>query len=88
MKDSNIATPSNRFELLKDRLKTRFLDFITVSLLVFVFLIPLIVWNMSLTYSGVLTINEENYLLMGLIVYAPYIIFIMIFGLGVVGALY
>ena len=88
MKNNPLPVPTNRFELLKDRLKTRFLDFVTVSLLVLLFLAPLIVWNMSLTYSGTLVVNQENYLLMGLIIYAPYIIFIMIFGLGVMGALY
>lgn len=88
MKNNTLPTPKNRFELLKDRLKTRFLDFVVVSLLVLVFLIPLIVWNMSLTYSNAFTITEENYLLMALLAYAPYILFIMIFGLGIVGALY
>lgn len=88
MKNRVLPTPTNRFELLKDRLKTRFLDFIVVSLLVVVFLIPLIVWNMSLTYSKTFEVTQDNYLLMGLIIYAPYIVFIMIFGLGVVGALY
>lgn len=83
-----LETPKNRFELLKDRLKTRFLDFIVVSLLVMVFLIPLIVWNMSLTYSNAFEITAENYILMSLLAYGPYIIFIMIFGLGVMGALY
>ncbi len=88
MKDKQINTPTNRMALLKDRLKTRFWDFITVSLLVTIFLVPLIVWNMSLTYSDTFTINDDNFLFTGLIVYAPYILFIMIFGLGVVGALY
>lgn len=85
---SELVTPSTRPELLKDRLKTRFLDFIVVSLLVALFLIPLIVWNMSLTYSKAFEITSENYLLTALIIYAPYIIFIIIFGLGVSGALY
>ena len=83
-----ITTPKNRFELLKDRLKTRFLDFIVVSLLVLVFLIPLLVWDMSITYSNAITFTAENYILMALLKFGPYIPFIMIFGLGVVGALY
>ena len=88
MKDKQISTPTNRISLLKDRLKTRFWDFISVSLLITIFLLPLIIWNMSLTYSDSFVMNEDNYLLTGLIVFGPYIIFIMIFGLGITGALY
>ena len=33
-----LKTPDNRFELLKDRLKTRFFDFMLVSLLVGLFI--------------------------------------------------
>ena len=83
-----LKTPENRFQLLKDRLKTRFFDFMLVSLLVGVFLIPFAVWIVVINNSSAFIVNEENYLLVSLIAYAPYIPLMMILGLGVVGALY
>ena len=85
---SELATPRNRFELLKDRLKTRFFDFMLVSLLVGIFLIPYVVWVIIINNSSTFVANEENYLLTSLIAYVPYIFTSMIFGLGVVGAMY
>ena len=85
---SDLVTPRNRFELLKDRLKTRFFDFMLVSLLMGIFLIPYVVWIIVINNASAFTVTEENYLVMALIAYAPYIITSMIFGLGVVGAMY
>ena len=42
--ENNIKTPETRFQLLGDRLKTRFFDFMLVSLLMGLLLIPYIVW--------------------------------------------
>ena len=86
--ETNIKTPENRFQLLKDRLKTRFFDFMLVSLLMGLFLIPYVVWVVLINNSSAFITTEENYLLTSLMAYAPYIPLAMIFGLGVVGALY
>lgn len=86
--EQNIKTPDNRFELLKDRLKTRFFDFMLVSLLTGIFLVPYIVWVVLINTSQAFVATEENYLLIALLAYGPYIPLAMIFGLGVVGALY
>ena len=86
--ENNIKTPDNRFQLLGDRLKTRFFDFMLVSLLMGLFLIPYIVWIVLINNSSAFIPTEENYLLTSLMAYAPYIPLAMIFGLGVVGALY
>ena len=86
--DEQIKLPSNRIELLKDRLKTRFFDFMLVSLLMSIFLIPYLVWIILINNSKAFIITSENYLFISLIAYAPYILTSMIFGLGVVGALY
>ena len=85
---SDLVTPRNRFELLKDRLKTRFFDFMLVSLLMGIFLIPYVVWIIVINNSSTLVATEDNYLMMALISYAPFIFTSMIFGLGVMGALY
>ncbi len=86
--EKNIKTPETRFELLCDRLKTRFFDFMLVSLLMGLFLIPYVVWIVLINNSTAFIPTEENYLLTSLMAYAPYIPLAMIFGLGVVGALY
>ena len=86
--ENNIKTPDNRFQLLGDRLKTRFFDFMLVSLLMGLFLIPYIVWIVLINNSTAFIPTEENYLLTSLMTYAPYIPLAMIFGLGVVVALY
>ena len=86
--ENNIKTPETRFQLLGDRLKTRFFDFMLVSLLMGLFLIPYIVWIVLINNSSAFVLTQENFLLMSLIAYAPYIPLAMIFGLGVVGALY
>lgn len=80
--------PNNRFELLKDRLKTRFFDFMLVSLLISIFLIPFIVWIIFINASSFFVPTEENFLFISLVAYLPYIPILMIFGLGVVGAMY
>lgn len=85
---NELKTPSNRFELLKDRLKTRFFDFVLVSLLVGVFFIPFVSWIVIINVSKAFAVTKDNYLLVSLIAYLPYIGFIMIAGLGVMGALY
>ena len=86
--ETNIKTPENRFQLLGDRLKTRFFDFMLVSLLMGLFLTPYVVWIVLINNSTAFIPTEENYLLTSLMAYAPYIPLAMIFGLGVVGALY
>ena len=86
--ENNISLPENRFELLKDRLKTRFFDFMLVSLLVGLFIVPYVVWVIIINTSQAFVVNEENFLLMSLIAYLPYIPLTMIFFLVVVGALY
>ena len=86
--ENNIKTPETRFQLLGDRLKTRFFDFMLVSLLMGLFLIPYVVWIVLINNSTAFIPTEENYLLTSLMAYAPYIPLAMIFGLGVVGALY
>ena len=56
-----LKTPDNRFELLKDRLKTRFFEFMLVSLLVGLFILPygwvliiggifIFIWGLLLTF--------------------------------------
>ena len=83
-----LKTPENRFQLLGDRLKTRFLDFMLVSLLMSIFLIPYVVWIIVINNSFLFTVSQENYLLTALFAYLPYIPLTMIVGLGVMGALY
>ena len=83
-----VKTPSNRFELLKDRLKTRFFDFMLVSLLIGVFIVPYIIWIVVINNNSFFIPTSDNYLLVAFIAYAPYIPLAMIFGLGIVGALY
>ncbi len=85
---SELRVCKNRSELLGDRLKTRFFDFIWLSLLTFVFIIPLLVWIIYCNYVLVAQITNENYLLMSLLIYLPYIPLGMVFGLGIGGALY
>ena len=80
--------PENRFELLKDRLRTRFFDFMLVSLLMAIFLVPYLIWIIFINKSSFFTLTLDNYLFVSLIAYAPYIVTSMIFGLGVVGAMY
>ena len=84
----DLKLPENRFQLLGDRLKTRFFDFMLVSLLVGIFIVPYVMWIIFINNSPFFIPTEENYLLVSLIAYAPYIVFSMIFGLGVVGAMY
>ncbi len=86
--DKRVIVPENRFQLLGDRLKTRFFDFMLVSVLMGIFLIPYIVWIVFMNNSSFFVPTEDNFLLIALISYAPYIPLAMIFGLGVVGALY
>ena len=86
--DQEIKLPETRFELLKDRLKTRFFDFMLVSVLMGIFLVPYLVWIIFINNSSFFVPTEENFLLVSLIAYGPYIPLAMIFGLGVVGALY
>lgn len=88
MEASNNDLPKTRFALLKDRLKRRFFDFILLSLLTTVFLIPLVVWMIVVNYVLISQVNNDNYLFMTLLIYLPYIPFGMVFGLGVSGALY
>ncbi len=88
MEKAPLKLPDNRFELLKDRLKTRFFDFMLVSLLMGIFLIPYVVWIILINNTAFFIPTSENYLLVALMAYAPYIILSMIIGLGVVGALY
>lgn len=83
-----LKTPENRFQLLGDRLKTRFLDFMLVSLLMGIFLIPYVVWIIVINNSSLFTVSQDNYLLTSLFAYLPYIPLTMIFGLGAMGALY
>lgn len=86
--EKDLPLPENRFQLLKDRLKTRFFDFMLVSLLMGIFIIPYVVWIVLINNNSFFVPNEENYMLVALIAYSPYIICSMVFGLGVVGALY
>ncbi len=86
--EKQTKTPETRIELLGDRLKTRFFDFILVSLLMGIFLIPYVVWIILINNSSSFIPTQDNYLLTALIAYGPYIPLAMIFGLGVVGALY
>ena len=86
--DKRVVVPENRFQLLGDRLKTRFFDFMLVSVLMGIFLVPYIVWIVFMNNSSFFVPTEDNFLLIALISYAPYIPLAMIFGLGVVGALY
>ena len=86
--DKRVIVPQNRFQLLGDRLKTRFFDFMLVSVLMGIFLVPYIVWIVFMNNSSFFVPKEDNFLLIALISYAPYIPLAMIFGLGVVGALY
>ena len=85
---NDVKTPSNRFELLKDRLKTRFLDFVLVSLLTGLFFIPFAFWIVFINTAKFFAATSDNYLLISLIAYGPYIPLLMIAGLGIVGALY
>lgn len=85
---NDVKTPSNRFELLKDRLKTRFLDFVLVSLLVGLFFVPFAFWIVFINTAKFFVATADNYLLISLFAYLPYIPLLMIAGLGIVGALY
>lgn len=78
---------TTRRELLKYSLKTRFLDFPLLSIFVFLFLIPLLVWIIFSNYMLVPQINEDNFFFMASLIYLPYIPLGMVFGLGICGAL-
>ena len=84
----SIKECTNRWEVLGDRLKTRFFDFVWLSFLTFLFVVPLVVWIIYCNYVLVPQITTENYLMMSLIIYLPYIPLGMVFGLGITGALY
>ena len=75
---------NNRFELFKELLRYRFLDLFLCSLCLSLFLIPDLAFNV---FIQDLFINE-NYFLNYVLIYSIKIIFFMIFGLGVSGALY
>ena len=85
---SELKVCKNRTELLGDRLKTRCFDFIWLSFLTFLFMVPLLVWIIYCNYVLVPQINTTNFFLMSLLVYLPYIPLGMVFGLGIGGALY
>ena len=85
---NSIKECNTRFEVLGDRLKTRFFDFVWLSFLTFIFIIPLIGWIITCNYVFVPQITNENFLLMSLLIYLPYIPLGMVFGLGITGALY
>ena len=85
---NSVKECKNRFEVLGDRLKTRFFDFVWLSFLTFIFVIPLLVWIIYCNYVLVPQITNENFLVMSLIVYGPYIPLGMVFGLGITGGLY
>ena len=85
---NSIKDCNTRFEVLGDRLKTRFFDFVWLSFLTFIFIIPLIGWIITCNYVFVPQITNENFLLMSLLIYLPYIPLGMVFGLGISGALY
>ena len=73
-----------RKALLKNILRYRFLDIITCSLCISLFLIPNILFNI---FVGNTFLNQD-YLLNVILVYAIKIILIMIFGVGISGAFY
>ena len=78
--------PSSRPGLLKDTLRYRFFDIVAVSMLTAVFGIPAVMWLIFASYSDLFGGLDNIYVLA--VVYGTLIPLIMIFGLGVSGALY
>lgn len=76
--------PNNRFELFKELLHYRFLDLIICSLCLGLFILPDIVFNIFIQDTFI----NDNYFFNYILIYSIKIIFFMIFGLGVSGALY
>lgn len=74
----------NRFELFKEILKYRWLDLVLCSLCLGLFLIPNYLFNIFVQDTFLSESNIYNYVF----VYFVKIIFFMIFGLGVSGAMY
>lgn len=83
-KNKEQPLPTTRFELLKDTLKYRLFEIILVSIYMFIFILPLIIWFIFIGYSQFKEPNIFNSLLQ----YGVAIPLIMIFGLGASGALY
>lgn len=83
-KNKEQPLPTTRLELLKDTLKYRLFEIILVSIYMFIFILPLIIWFIFIGYSK---FNEPN-LYNSLLQYGVAIPLIMIFGLGASGAFY
>lgn len=85
-KNKEMPLPTNRFELLGDVLRYRMFEIILLSIYMFLFLVPSLLW---LIFSGYLFSNVENHTIYEVILTnGVNIIFIMIFGLGCGGAFY
>jgi len=81
-----LPLPTNRFQLLKDIIRYRFFEIVLLSVYVFIFFLPSLIW---LIFSSYIFIGNENHTIYEIIfIQGINIIFIMIYGLGVCGALY
>lgn len=76
---------NNRFELFKELLRYRFLDLFVCSLCLGLFLIPNIMFNIFIQDTFIV---DDPHLINYIFIYGIKIVFFMIFGLGVAGALY
>jgi hypothetical protein len=77
--------PTTRWQLLGDSLRYRFWDFLSVSLLTFVFWIPSFTWLIFCSLSDLLDFTNFNSVLM---VYGLNVLGIMIGGIGMAGLFY
>lgn len=85
-KNKEMPLPTNRFQLLGDVLRYRLFEVILLSVYMFLFLLPSLIW---LIFSGYLFSNVENHTIYEVILTnGVNIIFLMIFGLGCSGAFY
>lgn len=85
-KNKEMPLPSNRFEMLRDILKYRLFDIILLSIYMFLFMLPSILWTI---FGGYLFSNVETHSIYEVIlINGINIIFIMIFGLGSAGSFY
>lgn len=85
-KNKEMPLPTNRFELLGDVLRYRLFEIMLLSIYMFLFLLPSLLW---LIFSGYLFANVENHTIYEVIlVNGVNIIFLMIFGIGCSGAFY
>ncbi|MDY0385456.1 hypothetical protein [Trichlorobacter sp.] len=76
--------PKNRFQQVIEIVRERYFDVITLSIFIFCFSIPILVWIVYVNFAE----KAINNLAIFVFIYGPFIPGIMILGLGMAGAFY